>query len=224
MFLYQVFFRLSRAKQLPYYSANHTDPTDHLVRPNINHNFCFGPVRNFRFDTPELDSSVGTKRIFQIRDPRDILVSEYYSFGWNHTDKDFTDKAKETRQQIQNQTIDEYLLDEEGATHRLCRRLKPLPRNLQAANVRLVTYEEMVTDFRSWLAKVIEPFEFSPLRESFLLKLYSVKYRNEFRPDPKNNHKRNVAPGEHKRVLKPETIRELNRRLAPFLEAAGYSK
>lgn len=222
MFMYQVFHRLSRAKRLPYYSPNHTEPTDHLVTPDIDHSFCFGPVRNFRFDTPEIDPSVSTKRIFQIRDPRDILCSEYYSFGWNHTEKDFTSKAKETREKIRNQTIDEYLLEEEGATYRLGRRLKPLLRNLDLPNVTLVTYEQMVCDFPGWLRKVIEPFEFNSIHKSLLLKIFSIKYKNEFRPGPSSSHKRNVEPGEHQRKLQPETIAELNRRLGPYLKAAGY--
>ena len=220
--MYQVFFRLLRAKRLPYYSPNHTEPTDHLVTPDIDHNFCFGPVRDFRFDTPKLNSSVSTKRIFQIRDPRDILCSEYYSFGWTHTDKDFTNRAKQTREQIRSQTIDEYLLDEEGGTLRLCLRLKPLLQNLESPNVTLVTYEEMVSDFPNWLRKVSEPFEFNPVHKSFLMKKLSIKYKNEFRPDPSNSHKRNVKPGEHRRKLKPETIAELNRRLGPYLEATRY--
>lgn len=129
---------------------------------------------------------------------------------------------EQTREQIQNQTIDEYLLEEEGATHRLCRRLKPLLRNLDPPNVTLVTYEEMVSNFGGWLEEVIEPFEFGSLQKSLLLTQFRLKYRNEFRPDPKNSHKRNVEPGEHLRKLKPETIAELNRRLAPYLKAAGY--
>ena len=220
--MYQVFFRLSRAKQLPYYSANHLEPTDHLVKPDIDHDFCFGPVRGFRFDDPKLNPSVSTRRIFQIRDPRDILCSEYYSFGWTHTEKDFTDEEKKIREQIRNQSIDEYLLEEEGATWRLARRLKPLLKNADLPNVTLVTYEEMVTDFGSWLQKVIQPFEFGSFRRSLLLTTFRAKYKNEFRPDPKNSHKRNVTPGEHRRKLKPETIAELNQRLAPYLEATGY--
>ena len=222
MFMYQVFFRLSRAKRLPYYSPNHIEPTDHLVTPDIDHNFCFGPVRDFRLDNPELNSSVSTKRIFQIRDPRDILCSEYYSFGWTHIERDFTERAKQTREQIRNQTIDEYLLDEEGGAFRLCRRLKPLLLNLSAPDVTLVTYEEMVSNFPSWLRKVVEPFDFNPIYKSFLMKKLCIKYKNEFRPDPSNPHKRNVKPGEHRRKLKPETIAELNRQLAPYLEATGY--
>ena len=221
MFLFQLFFRLAKEKRIPFYSPNYERPTDHLLRPNVDHDFCYGPVRHFLLHTPELDAEVNTKRIFQIRDPRDILCSEYFSFGWNHTEKGFSEKAQKMREEIRNKTIDEYLLDEEGASYRLIGRLKPLLRYNFDANiddVTLVSYEEMINDFGSWLAKVVKPFGFGPIRKPVVLAKYRFKYRREFRPDNSPNaHKRNVTPGEYLRRLRPDTIKVLNKRFEQYL-------
>jgi len=211
MFLYQLFFRLSREKRLPYYSPNHLEPTDHLLRVDVDHDFCFGPARH-------------TSRLFQVRDPRDILCSEYYSFGWIHTDKDFTKTASQTREQIQKMSIDEFMLDENGNAIRLAKRLRPLPRTLAKHNVTLVRYEDMVSDFGSWLNKVLDVFDFGSLQKKFLHAKYSLMYRNEFKPDTSpNSHKRNVQPGEHRLKLKVETIEHLNRLFEPYLNILGYA-
>ncbi len=49
-----------------------------------------------------------------IRDPRDILVSSYYSFGFSHgfsSVQKIKDIQKERRIIIQSKTIDEYALE-----------------------------------------------------------------------------------------------------------------
>ena len=224
MFLYQLFFRLSREKRLPFYSPNHLEPTDHLLTADVDHDFCFGPARHFYLDSPELDESVTTSRLFQVRDPRDILCSEYYSFGWIHTDRDFTKTAAQTREQIQKMSIDEFILDENGSAIRLAKRLRPIPRSVSNPIVTLVRYEEMVSDFGSWLNKVLDVFDFGSLQKKFLHAKYSLMYRNEFKPDTSpNSHKRNVQPGEHRLRLKAETIQHLNRLFEPYLEILGYA-
>lgn len=230
MFLFNLFFRLSREKQLAFYSPNLKQPTDSAISPSINHNFCYGPVRDFRVERCHFESNISTHRIFQVRDPRDILVSQYYSFGWNHTDQGFNKKEEATREKIRNQTIDEYVLEPLGAAHYLNMRFQPLIKFLNQqkdeTKFSVVTYEEMVTDFPGYLAKVIQPFELNRYgfrSRSVVQAKYQFKYRNEFRPEQKHNaHKRNVMPGEHRDKLKPQTIAALNDYFAECLTRLGY--
>lgn len=222
MFLFKLFFRLSKERRMQFYSQNLKIRTNHLVTPEIDHDFCFGPIRHFKTHKIKFEPHVDVRRIFQLRDPRDILVSEYFSFGWRHTENRFGEKEHLRREQIKNQTLDEFVLDEQGASYDLGTRLNELLRTSKKPGVTIVSYEQMVNDFPSWLERVMEPFGFaeSGLRSKKLLHLkYCWKYRKTFSADPRDkSHKRNVRPGEHRLKLKPATIRELNRRFEPFRE------
>ena len=220
MFLFKLFFRLSKEQRMAFYSGNLKVPTDHQVTPNIDHNFCLGPIRDFKINQTEFEPNIDIHRIFQLRDPRDILVSEYFSFGWIHTENRFGEKEQRIREKIKQQSIDDYVLEPGGASHDLVKRLDHLARNANKRNVTLVRYEQMVEDFPSWLWQVMLPFGFdkSSRFDRFKYQKYRWKYLRAFQADKTRRHKRNVKPGEHRIRLKPETIRELNRRFHPFQE------
>ena len=220
MFLFKLFFRLSKERRMQFYSRNLKVPTDHLITPSIDHDFCLGPIRHFKTHRNKFEPHVDVQRIFQLRDPRDILVSEYYSFGWRHTENRFGQKERLLREQIKNQTIDQYVLDEQGASLDLSKRLDELVRASKKPGILLVSYEQMVEDFPSWLQQVIRPFDFAESgfrSRQVIFRKYCWKYRNTFSADPNDSsHKRNVKPGEHRTKLKPATIRELNRRFNKY--------
>ena len=55
------------------------------------------------------------KSIFFLRDPRDVLISSYYSFGYSHPEPSSVNLKKihlTKRNHIQNTTIDAYVLDQ----------------------------------------------------------------------------------------------------------------
>lgn len=228
MFLYELMFRLSREKGIRMFSANHPEPDDHLLAGHdlSDQSFCLGPQRDFRREPEGFPESIEIRRIFQLRDPRDILVSQYYSFGWSHTENHFDEDAREIREQIQRMTIDEYVLDESHALRRMRNHLKPLLRVPPEEADVVVHYEQMVTDFKGWLSRFIIPFRFKRFgvrSQRIITARYAFRYRNEFRPDTRpNSHKRSVLPGDHQRRLKPGTIIKLNEELEEFLQRFGY--
>ena len=225
MFLYQLMFRLARDGRYPFYSANHAHPNDHQLTRDATHRFCLGPIRHFHFQDLPFDDHIDLHRIVQVRDPRDILVSQYFSFGWNHSENDFNREEIETRQRIRNLSVDEYVTEPGGAQYWLLRRLKPLLRFAKRPQVHLVRYEEMVSNFGNWLGSFIEPFGFSPTRQRLLLLKYRAKYGRAFRPEQsRSGHKRNVVPGEHRTRLQPGTIAELDRAFGPYLDLLGYHR
>lgn len=220
MFLFKLFFQISKEQRMAFYSGNLRVPTDHQVTPRIDHNFCLGPIRHFKIKQSEFEPNIDIRRIFQLRDPRDILVSEYYSFGWIHTENRFGEKEQLLREKIKRQSIDDYVLEAGGATDDLVKRLNHLARNANQGNVTIVRYEQMVEDFPNWLWQVMLPFGFdkSSKVDRFKHQKYRWKYARAFQADKTRQHKRNVKPGEHRIRLKPDTIRELNRRFQPFQE------
>jgi hypothetical protein len=88
--------------------------------------------------------------------------------------------------------------------------------------VTLLKYEEMVTNYRSWLTKFIRPFPLPDERGVIEeLVVQSPAFFPERRVDVMA-HVRHVAPGDHRNKLKPATIRQLNEMLGDILRALDY--
>jgi hypothetical protein len=221
MFLYQLFQRLARVRRIAFYSSNHSQPNDHLVTPDIDHDFCLCPVRSYGNLPSGWDGRIRIKRIFHVRDPRDTLVSQYYSYGWRHTAEGFNRGRQRQRESIRSMTIDQYVLNQQAVVRPLKRRYADLIHRQPYELRNVVHYEQMVLDFPGWLDKVLAPFEFR--MPGLIKKRFAIRYRNEFQPDgDPAGHKRSVIPGDYLRRLRPETIEQLNELLQPELRALKY--
>lgn len=222
MFLYQLFLRLARARKIEYYSSNHAAPNDQLITPEIDHDFCLCPIRSYGDEPGPFPDHFRIKRVFHVRDPRDTLVSQYFSYGWRHTEDGFNRGRQRQRESIQSMSIDEYVLNQKSVIRPLRKRYADLIHRQPYELRNIVRYEQMVLDFPGWLEKIIRPFEF---RMPGLIKTrFAFRYRNEFQPDDNpDSHKRSVLPGDYLRRLRPETIGQLNEIFEPELRALKYS-
>ncbi|MGI9516600.1 MAG: hypothetical protein ACR2NP_06135 [Pirellulaceae bacterium] len=222
MFLYRFFADLCPQLNMPFYSIHNQPPNHRQLPPDIDRGFVLGPLRSFStegFDFPRLQR-VG--HLLQIRDPRDILVSEYFSLGWIHSDRDWTDADRDHRTRIRNMSVDDYVIKEdEISKYPLMQRYSPILQLHDQPDVTIVRYEDMVLDFERWLQPVLQTMELRPTAR--WQRQLASKYRDEFLPDSRPGaHKRNVLPGDHRSKLKPETIALLNRRFEPILSVLGY--
>ena len=222
MFLYKFFADLCRKTDCPLYSVHNSPSNETAVSKDTRDRFVLCPVRNFdceSFQFPNLDR---VNYLLQVRDPRDILVSEYFSLGWRHTSENWSDQAKERRRKIQSITIDEFVLDESLHGKRpLLERMEPALRLAQQDNVEVVKYETLVTEFPVWLKTVLR---FAGLDEAQRLESGLIRqYKYEFKPDQSDSgHKRNITPGDHKTKLAKQTIAALDERFSPILQQLDY--
>ncbi len=223
MFLHKFFDDLCRRKKVPYFSIHNQEPEKQEVPEGFDKSFVLGPLRTFKTDLYEFPMMNQVKHLIQVRDPRDILVSEYFSLGWLHSDDDWNETDKLRREQIRQLTIDEFVLNEaEFSKYPLLDRYLPILDLCEQANVQVVRYEDMVLNFSAWLDQVLDVADVQP-RAIWRRRLVR-QYRDEFQPGgTKQPHKRNVMPGDHRAKLKPETIDVLNRQYEPILTALGYS-
>lgn len=170
--------------------------------------------------------------IFHLRDPRDILVSEYFSLGFIHGDQNFASAAKDMREKIQSGsfTIDDYVIHSarEGSgffgQSGLCERMTDhLAAGIaQCDEHRLpylvVRYEDMVLDFPRWATSVLNFMQLSSLRDVAIdrfqkeFDIKAVEERGQLM-----QHKRAIIPGDYRTKLRPDTIAELNRLFDPIL-------
>ena len=218
MFLYKFFQHVSRQQGFGFYSANNQPPNE-LQGERPSGKFCCCPLRTFEFGN-EADCDSDIVRIFHVRDPRDMLVSEYFSFGWSHSTG--ASGIGQRREKIQDMTVDQYVIEQPNfSSWPLEQKFAPLiDRELDPQREILVKYETMVTRFPEWAAKAIGPFGYRIPK--FAVAKLAWKYRNEFKPTTGDSHRRAITPGDHRRKLQPATIKILNDRFAAVLEKFGY--
>lgn len=198
---------------------------------------CFAPIRFF-VDVPHLDDY---EVILHLRDPRDVLVSMFYSYCFIHSGELAGNSGY--RRDVATRGIDEFVLakaSERSAGYRgdygtgghvedlignvPMRYRHYLDRLLGRDNVRLLKYEQMVTDYRSWLGQFIQPF---PIENRAALIEELARLAPTFFPSRSHDvmtHVRHVAPGDHKLKLQPATIDRLNTIFADTLDALGYER
>ena len=220
MFLYKFFCDLCERLDCPFHSIHNRPANDASVSKSIGHSFVLCPVRSFNCNSYQFSQLDQVRYLLQIRDPRDILVSEYFSLGWLHTSKNWSEEALQRREKIKNMSIDEFVLQEPHGKTPLLERYRPALELTEGTNVRFVKYETLVTRFPEWLENVLDLLGLSD--EKRLKQKLLQRYRDEFQLDESDNHKRNILPGDHKEKLKPETIQKLDQRFQAVLQRFDY--
>ncbi|MEP3334407.1 sulfotransferase domain-containing protein [Sedimentitalea sp.] len=162
------------------------------------------------------------KTIIQIRDPRDCLISGYFSFTISHPAPRNPDKQKNferKRAKRMQMTADEFALDR-AENYRM--RMQILADIAERHDdCLMLKYEEMVTDTSTWLNRISEFLE-QPLTNELIAAL-GEKIDFNVSTEDVNKKKRQVTPGDHARKLQPETITALNDILGEQMARYGYT-
>lgn len=172
----------------------------------------FGPLRYF-VDIPHLDK---LKPITVLRDPRDVLVSRYYSEKYNHVRLDT--RFLRHCESIASLSLDEFVLafkEDVGSHYNLY-----LKNKAALESGLMFPYEELIKDFRGFLGAVND---FVGLERSASF-LDAVASQESFVVDKENrfSHKRSVEARNFEKKLKPETIEELNQFFSEMLLAFDW--
>lgn len=164
------------------------------------------------------------KIIFMTRDPRDLLVSSFFSFGWSHpTPKYGSNKTNDfinRRREIQSKKIDEFVISE---SEKVFSRFTKYQEELieKHKNIHLTSYEKMNCDFKNWLNEIINYAGFN-LSEQFISEIIeNNKIIKTGKENPKK-HMRKGVPGDYKEKLSPETISYLNKKYYKTLMYYNY--
>ena len=179
----------------------------------------YGMARNP--GTHELDFLREFRIIAQMRDPRDCLVSGFFSFRESHVppkDPSKVEEFEKRRARLLKKDIDTYVIDTARNYLNRCTRIRKIVTDYP--EVLLLHYEEMVEDTDRWLGR-IAGFVDQPLTDQLRKKL-ARKTDFTVSKEDTSRHKRQITPGDHRRKLKPETIAELNEILGSELEFFGY--
>ena len=176
------------------------------------HGLYFGTLRR-AYPIPDQEKY---RSVVLLRDPRDCLVSHYYSIRESHTLNNFDNLR--ARKEARALEVDEWVLQHAEEYRRDF--LDFHHRLLGKPGVLFLPYEEMVTAFPDFIRKVVEHTGMN--RDEAAVDRIIAEADFSVAGESILSHKRSVKPGNHRKKLKPETVKELNEALAEVLELYGY--
>lgn len=186
----------------------------------------FGPLRSYA----DVANLPGTSVLLQLRDPRDLLVSLYYSFAFSHPAPKDTDVGPD-RSRWQEMGIDQFILSDPviwgppqyrrsfGWRAVLARYNIYIERLLGRSNVTVLRYEDIYRQFDTWSEQLLAAFD--PLLNQSDQAQIRQMLRLETAPpetEQPNQHKRKMLPGDYREKLAPSTIDFLNREFSQVLK------
>jgi hypothetical protein len=174
--------------------------------------YYYGPLGTFR-NIPDL----GKYAIFlQLRDPRDVLTSLYFSTRYSHAL--ISPKVIRRRKQSLSISIDEFVLkgvDEYVPIYeQYCQQL------ISRRDVLFLKYEDMVADFPGWVARLSLHLGLSEQTAALDRILQQADF--SVRSEDEHSQRRQVTPGDHQRKLQPETVEGLTTSFKSVLNVLGY--
>jgi hypothetical protein len=156
--------------------------------------------------------------IFLIRDPRDIIVSSYYSFGYTHefsTVKEIEERQRQGRQLIRNKTIDVFAREVASAT---LDHFQTIDRLAQTCGRGIVLkYEDMIHDWETFSAGLTKYLDIGrkTLRHTY-------KVSRPLENESETGFRRSGKPGAYKNKFSASTVEALNNAFASVLTRFQY--
>lgn len=169
---------------------------------------------------PSFNMRLGdSKVVLLVRDPRDMMVSLYFSIMKSHIIPDGNESLRRAREQIPGVSIDEFVLQRAPGYVATFRRYR---NKLDGTHRRVYRYEDVIYDKADWLADMVS-FTGLPTQAR---EIQRIAKRHDKRPEQEDisSHIRQVHPGNFRKKLSWETILKLNDATGEFLDAFGYPR
>jgi hypothetical protein len=203
---------------VPY--ADHGEVVDPVLAPAFHpQGYLYSSFGGFVGGLPELERY---RKLLVVRDPRDVLVSQFFSIAASHQTPGPAKRAsfEERRRHARDVGLDAFVLERApvvgAALRRYAEELLPVPGTVVA------TYEDLVADLGAWLRATLPDLGL-PVDDAVIAELVAAE-----RPPPAAEvvtaKRRQVTPGDHRRKLAPDTVAALDALLADELATFGYSE
>lgn len=191
-----------------------------VVRPD---NVYIG-YRAFPQAHGDMDIFRDSKKVFMFRDPRDALVSLYFSDAYSHLmPRSGGGNAKSREETLKNRAnalatdIDSYVLSQTSYMKRALTKFAVL---LDDPNCLTLRYEDYIFQKKRLIHKVAKHYGWTatPAQVTALLDTIEQVPNSE----DKKRFVRKAVPGDHRAKLKPETIATLDAELQDVMETYDY--
>jgi Sulfotransferase domain len=181
----------------------------------------YGGFRDCPLAIRELPLFVGSKKILLIRDPRDALVSEYFSNAYSHPipkEGNARELLLRLRERALASSIESNVIQRAKAMRRTMMDYVPL---LPDPHLKLFRYEDIIARKRNFLEDICRHFGWPVLDKGIDRVLeWADVFPDEERP---TEFIRRVLPGDHREKLSADGIAQLNVLLEEPLRAFGYA-
>jgi len=171
-------------------------------------NMIYGPFRRY-LPFPDIKDY---NAVMVLRDPRDVLVSLFYAQVFSHGPPPdpkrkaaYLEKSRRAKQAGIDKTVLEW-------AQNMVRIYGVYMEAQKKHQIPLLTYGEMVTNFKVFLHKFLSICDLSEFYDDMIrFDKFGVKKEDAYA------HKRQVKPGDHRRKLKKATIKQLDERLGHII-------
>ncbi len=182
--------------------------------------YYFGAFRGPYVD--KFEDLSNNKIVIQVRDPRDCIVSLYYSYMFSHAEpgKGALNKLfHKIKKSTSEMDIDEFAIQQARSySHRLDN-IEYIMENYQ--DYVLISYEDMVTNFNKWYIELVSYLDVD-VSEKIKDKIFQ-EGKSKPEEEDVNQHRRQVTPGDYKRKLLPATQIEITKILEWHLLKFNYN-
>ncbi|MEZ0153470.1 MAG: sulfotransferase domain-containing protein [Candidatus Reddybacter sp.] len=160
----------------------------------------------------------GANTILLTRDPRDMLVSMYYSIIKSHVIPEGNSGMQKNRERAVLLDINDYAISHANNYNNHFKRYRLMLDNSDLTTFR---YEDVIYEKEKWLNAVVVKLgvEVRPKIITSVAKQFDIIPENE----KEDKHIRQVHPGNYLEKLTPDTIVKLNDSLGEFLSFYNYN-
>lgn len=185
--------------------------------------YCFGGYRLFPESPMPLVETA--RAVLLVRDPRDAVVSLYYSARDSHPVPDAEGAVRERiltrREHARRTSIDQWVIENHGAvieamTGYVAQSFQTRP------NVAIYRYEDIIFRKRAWIGDMLAWYGWE-VPETVVADVVTKFDVIPKKADP-GKHIRQVHPGNHRSELKPATVERLNAGFEHLLRIFGYAQ
>ena len=154
-------------------------------------------------------SDINKEDIVILRHPLNKLISEYYSYGWSHTTKRFTEDQFKIRDNIRQQSLDEWVIKQQ-------KRLNSLYTKVFNEAKTIIKYEDIMDQPQQYLRFILKKIDeekiFDEIWDHFKteFEFKGTDLSEDIINEKVKSHRRNLDHLEYEKKLLPQTIKRLN--------------
>lgn len=185
---------------------------------------AYGGFRNFPSGLAQHELFAAGLKVLLVRDPRDALVSEYFSNAYSHKLPDAQSGETGARERLLTQrsaaleaSIEDYVSKRAPAMARTIAEYGGL---LSDKNTLLLKYEDVIFDKQKMILDIAKHFGWTcqPRQMQAIVEAIDIRPTEE-RP---KEFVRRVTPGDHLEKLSAKTIARINSQMGDVLGRFGY--
>ncbi|HLO15690.1 MAG TPA: sulfotransferase domain-containing protein [Anaerolineales bacterium] len=194
----------------------------HVFKPN---GYLYSTLGGMSEGIPDLGEY---KIVLMLRDPRDVLVSNYYSIAYSHglpiEGSMRHDGFVQERMRAREMSLDDYACDQSSWVKGVYERYyNLLVKKYPPSFYYYTSYEAMVGDYPRWLKDLLAYLELD-VPTSLVDALIDKNERSRPAQEDIYKHRRLGRSGDYLEKISPKTISYLNEDLKEMLSVFGYSE